>query len=62
MQATLAIDWDQIGLNAVTTVVTLPNIDGVQSPRTLASAEGPFQIPVNGGFVMLLQAGTTDTY
>lgn len=53
---TLAVDWDALGLDAATARASLPAIDGVQAPATLARAEGPFAVGVDGGFVMLLQA------
>ena len=56
VNATLAVDWAALGLDAATATVTLPAIAGVQDAATLPSAEGPFAIAPNGGLLMLIAA------
>lgn len=50
----LSFNWDELGLDPSTAVVTLPNIDGVQKPATLSSASGPFTMTPQDGIVLLL--------
>lgn len=56
VNVTLAVDWAALGLDAATASVTLPAIEGVQEAATLPGAGGPFEIPPNGGLLMLLAA------
>ena len=51
---TLSVDWVALGIEQVTAIVTLPNIDGVQTAARLADAVGPFLITPTGGFAMLI--------
>jgi hypothetical protein len=53
---TLTFNWDELGLNPSTSIASLPTIEGVQTPSTLSSANGPFTVTPTGGFVMLIQA------
>jgi hypothetical protein len=55
VNVTLSVDWDALGLDSATALVSLPGIDGVQSPQSLESATGPFSIGADGGLAMLIQ-------
>ena len=57
VNVTLAVDWDALGLSAGTAVASLPDIPGVQEGAALPGGpSGPFQLPVDGGLLMLIAA------
>jgi hypothetical protein len=51
---TLSVDWDALGLNEASALVSLPSIEGVQPARTLPSATGPFELGGDDGLAMLI--------
>ena len=61
VNATLALAWEELGLDAATAVASLPNIDGVQAQTPLpAGPRGPFELGVDGGLLMLVAAPGAD--
>ena len=54
VNATLTVDWAELGLDQATAVASLPNIDGVQAARALPGPAGPFPLGVDGGLYMLI--------
>ena len=56
LSATLDVDWQALGLDESTASATLPAIEGVQAAASLPSAAGPFELPPNGGLLLLITA------
>ena len=56
VNATLAVQWAEIGLDAATAVSSLPGIEGVQTAAALAGPEGPFALGTDGGIYLLISA------
>ncbi len=50
------IDWAAMGLDAATTQVSAPAIAGVQMPETFPDAAGPYNLPGDGGMLLLFAA------
>jgi hypothetical protein len=55
VNVTLSVDWDALGLDSASALVSLPGIDGVQSPQSIENINGPFSVGADGGFAMLIQ-------
>ena len=53
---TLAVDWAALGLTEGNSVVSLPDIAGVQAGQASVQIEGPWELPVNGGLLMYISA------
>ena len=53
---TLAVDWAALGLTEGSSVVSLPDIAGVQAGQASVQIEGPWALPVNGGLLLYISA------
>lgn len=52
---TLAVNWDDLGINPAQAAVTAPAIDGIQPAENFTHATGPFRVAPGAGIVIYIR-------